>query len=327
MNMQKRFVWIIGILFLISSIFIVSAVINKISGAWHSGTNFDFVSNGIKHIIPSQKEYLGDYYTPHTYSLPTGIINYIPPSHGHNVDKIWVSVNGIESDLLTALKTPKRLCSKTGVSSYKSGPSDKSIPYHLASEIEFDSTKSLQDAIDEGFFCYDYFWKTSDWGACTSDGKRRRIVGCYIRELITDKLIDDAFCIESKPITEENCPYSWVVSNWGNCISQCCGWGKQSRTVSCKYIDGSVVSNSLCEWSAPPSSERDCVSDDTCNWNIESGELFHAASDGCRNWGYQACDFLWPDCSNPCERSKCISYAGFWQNGVYGCKYKETECT
>ena len=77
-------------------------------------------------------------------------VNYMD-NPGHNAAQIWVKVGNKQNTLLNALKSgPNGLCpGKSLVSSSSNRPA----VYHLASEIDLDSGKTLQKAIDDGDFC------------------------------------------------------------------------------------------------------------------------------------------------------------------------------
>lgn len=136
---------IILIVLIIAAVSVYAAT-DKTQG-WHTGEQFSIQVSGLEKTLqlaisqgvlkePSTRTYSNTY--------------YVPTPVGHSADSIYVSVNGVQSTLLTALATTNGLCS-SGTASYT--PIDLG---HYANQIEVvvaEVTMSFQDAIDAGTFC------------------------------------------------------------------------------------------------------------------------------------------------------------------------------
>jgi len=73
---------------------------------------------------------------------------------GHGADEIWVSVKDGEMNLIQALSSTNKLCPNPSKPiTYTSSPTDKTKPYHYATEIQLSSGKTFQEAINDGDFC------------------------------------------------------------------------------------------------------------------------------------------------------------------------------
>jgi len=88
------------------------------------------------------------------------------PSLGHNASEIWISIkeNGVRKEMLLkdAFSSARNLCGDTDFSGYTNSPSP-STKYHLATQVEVATGKSLQDAINAKELLY-----TNNYGvACT----------------------------------------------------------------------------------------------------------------------------------------------------------------
>ncbi len=85
----------------------------------------------------------------HTYSSISSL------SMGqHDASQVWVSVKDGEMTLLQALQSTNKLCSNlSNPITYSSSPSDKSKPYHFATEVIGFTAGNFQQAINAGAFC------------------------------------------------------------------------------------------------------------------------------------------------------------------------------
>ncbi|MCL5018561.1 MAG: hypothetical protein M1416_02215 [Candidatus Pacearchaeota archaeon] len=179
--LKKRFICLAFFFILAVSVF-VFAVVDK-TNRWHSSTA------DITLLIDSSEKTLqtaidsGLLFGSHTYSVSSS-----SPAGGHNADKIWVSVQDGEMNLIQALTSSNSLCPANPLIIQYTGPADKSNAYHYATEIEVtisDSPMSLQDAIDSGELCYS--WENwiqklaiaKEWRgvAMSSDGRYQTVGG------------------------------------------------------------------------------------------------------------------------------------------------------
>jgi len=118
--------------------------ISYTSAANHSASNV-FVNVGTTKtsLDSSASNFIGT----HTYSSVSTLIG-----GEHDASEIRVYVKDGEMTLLDALKSTNKLCPKTS-SSVPTAPADKSKAYHLATEINLASGKTLQKAINDGNLC------------------------------------------------------------------------------------------------------------------------------------------------------------------------------
>ena len=112
--------------------------------------------------------------------------------------------------------------------------------------------------------CATYSWSSGLWGACSvtcGSGWQYRAVACRASSGLS---VSESFCSGTKPLTYQqcsdgNCPssvtYSWQLGTWSSCPVRC-GWGVQSRAVSCRGSDGSIVADGAsCATTAPASTQ------------------------------------------------------------------------
>ena len=150
---KKRLINMLFIFFiLILEIIMVNAasgIVNK-TKSWHPENNITISVDGNEvnlHQVINRRFFTEN----HNYSVSSSAL-----FQGHNLDEIWVSVNGNEKSLMQFLLLRYGLCGNSKTL-YYTGPNNKSKPYHYATEIEItiDSSKmSLQDAIDSRTFCH-----------------------------------------------------------------------------------------------------------------------------------------------------------------------------
>ncbi len=134
---------IVGLLILIIGIFFISAIL--ITNNWHDASNILVEVDGFS--MDLQEAITNDAFVDG--ATASGITEV--PVLGHNFNEIWVSVDGDEKTLESALSRPFGLCGSIPTIQYLSNPS--SLAYHFANEIEVFSGTSLQDTIDNGVFC------------------------------------------------------------------------------------------------------------------------------------------------------------------------------
>lgn len=161
-------------------------------------------------------------------------IDATPIIGGHNASEIWVKVRPSlynmyteEMTLLQALKTAWGLCPAYDITNTTySGPTNRTTAFHYATEIEVTIdgvTTTLQDAINGGTFCWNYYWATGEWtgGAGCGTITQTRTVNCIQSD--TGAIVDDSKCTEIKPATSQSyyhqCYWTYVGS------TDVCCWG------------------------------------------------------------------------------------------------------
>ncbi|XP_031824432.1 ADAMTS-like protein 2 [Sarcophilus harrisii] len=149
-------------------------------------------------------------------------------------------------------------------------------------------------------------WELSEWSECSArcggQGTMRREVRCSL---------GPSLCNEStRPVGEKDClgppcDRQWTVSDWGPC-SGACGEGRMSRIISCRNLEGKVISGSQCDLATKPLAVYPCG-----GWNCPA------------HWVEQA----WEQCNVSCGRGikvRRVLCAGL-ENGVYR-EYPEGHC-
>lgn len=190
------------VLFLVVTLFIsliASTGVDK-TKVYHNSTNISIGIDGINQtldtITPSNFVFFS-----HVYS---SVLSLNP---GHNFNQIWVSVKEGEMNLFAALQSTGKLCPANPIkTNYTSSPTDKSQPYHYATEIQLSSGKNLQEAIDAGDLC-DYSWYTNSTSCNVSCGGG--IQTTYCRNKLGAQ-VADSYCSGTKPSTI--------------CNTQACAW-------------------------------------------------------------------------------------------------------
>lgn len=116
-----------------------------------------------------------------------------------------------------------------------------------------------------------YSWTVGSFGGCSvscGGGTQTRTVTCTRND---GRIMAEAFCADagSKPATSQYCnlhpcySYSWNTGPWSGCSSPC-GSGAQSRSVSCRRNDGTLMSDGYCSGSRPATSQY--CNGGTCRW-------------------------------------------------------------
>ncbi|MCK5043814.1 hypothetical protein KAR52_02330 [Candidatus Pacearchaeota archaeon] len=143
MHIKKRYINVIlSLLILIIGIFAVYAVVDK-TKAWHPADNILIDVGG--NPMTLQEAISNNVFVEGT---TTGYTSPAPTS-SHSDDEIWVSIDGSEKTLMSAIAITDGLCGSSPTTSYSSALN----PGHLANEIELSTGESFQDAIDNGDFC------------------------------------------------------------------------------------------------------------------------------------------------------------------------------
>ncbi|NXG89768.1 ATL2 protein, partial [Stercorarius parasiticus] len=149
-------------------------------------------------------------------------------------------------------------------------------------------------------------WELSEWSECSArcgmQGTMKREVRCSV---------EASLCNESqKPSSEKACTgppcgRRWTTSDWGPC-SGSCGEGRMSRFITCRNLEGKVISNSQCDPATKPLAVHPC-GDKNCP----------------AHWVEQE----WDQCNASCGRgmkTRVVLCAGL-ENGVYR-EYPEKRC-
>ncbi|VVB82298.1 Uncharacterised protein [uncultured archaeon] len=231
--MKKRFEVYLILILLISILGIVKIdALTTSSGIWHDEGNISV----IKQSCPSgtclwssqwiQTNVKLKDITPlkNAISWTFNYLDYInaaPAIGGHSASQIWVKVRPTlanmyteEMTLLQALKTAWGLCAPDDITNLTySGPTNKTQAYHYGTEIAVTIdgiTESLQDAINNGVFCYNYYWATGTWSKSGGGGAddygscgtitQTRTVTCMRND---GTAMADSYCTEAKPATSQ----------------------------------------------------------------------------------------------------------------------------
>ncbi len=127
------------------------------------------------------------------------------------------------------------------------------------SDSEF-TTEGCEGA-DCGNGSLSFAWDSSDWSICDAacgGGTQTRTVICKDSDGTTTP---DGRCPGIKPATSQICnaqacvaDYTWLIGDWGTC-SKTCGGGTRSRSIICKYRDGSTAADSSCTLPKPATQE------------------------------------------------------------------------
>ncbi|XP_070560196.1 ADAMTS-like protein 1 [Ptychodera flava] len=126
--------------------------------------------------------------------------------------------------------------------------------------------------------CPVYSFEVGAWSECSATcgiSIRARTVEC--RELTSDTLVDDTFCLERnlvRPTSQEECVVpdcvEFTITAWGEC-SATCGTSVRTRTVTCVVLGtDTVVDEVQCTAAGivAPTSVEDCVVPDCHSYNV-----------------------------------------------------------
>lgn len=107
----------------------------------------------------------------------------------------------------------------------------------------------------------DFNWDISDWSSCDvacGGGTQTRTVVCRDTQ---GNVNPDGRCPGAKPATSQICnaqactsDYNWLIGEWGTC-SATCGGGTRSRSVLCKFTDGTTAADNRCPTPKPATQE------------------------------------------------------------------------
>ena len=124
-------------------------------------------------------------------------------------------------------------------------------------------------------------WSYSNWGSCSvtcGTGRMTRTAMCKIGY----RVVDDNQCNRSsKESLSKSCSSQcaeWVADGWSEC-STSCGGGKRTRLYCCE-LNGSKVSDWLCDSSLKPYSSEECNLHECPRWSIGSWKACSATCNG-----------------------------------------------
>ncbi|NXQ83690.1 ATL2 protein, partial [Nyctibius grandis] len=149
-------------------------------------------------------------------------------------------------------------------------------------------------------------WELSEWSECSArcgtQGTMKREVRCSVEAPLCDESRKPS---SEKVCTGPPCDRRWTASDWGPC-SGSCGEGRMSRFITCRNLEGKVISNSQCDPATKPLAVHPC-GDKNCP----------------AHWVEQE----WDQCDASCGRgmkTRVVLCAGL-ENGVYR-EYPEKRC-
>ncbi|NXV43823.1 ATL2 protein, partial [Uria aalge] len=149
-------------------------------------------------------------------------------------------------------------------------------------------------------------WELSEWSECSArcgtQGTMKREVRCSVEASLCDESQKPS---SEKACTGPPCDRRWTTSDWGPC-SGSCGEGRISRFITCRNLEGKVISNSQCDPATKPLAVHPC-GDKNCP----------------AHWVEQE----WDQCNASCGRgmkTRVVLCAGL-ENGVYR-EYPEKRC-
>ncbi|XP_060630427.2 ADAMTS-like protein 2 isoform X1 [Anolis sagrei] len=149
-------------------------------------------------------------------------------------------------------------------------------------------------------------WELSEWSECSArcggPGTMKREVRCSVEPNLCN---DSVRPISEKECSGPPCDRQWTVSDWGSC-SGLCGEGRMSRFVTCRNLEGKVISDSQCNPKTKPLAIYPC-GDKNCP----------------AHWVEQE----WDQCNATCGRGvkrRTVLCVGL-ENGLYR-EYPEEHC-
>jgi len=307
MNIKKVYVYsIIGLLILVTGIFIVNAVVD-LNKVWHSADEISVTINDFD--MTFQQAIDEEFLVAGTTSVPDHDYIITPLNPGHSASDILIEVDVYIMSLQDAINY--NVLSEGATRDYSTTISGSGHIFSTLHQIliTIDAEEmTLQDAIDNEKFCHINYGNT-----CGSELGDALCINLGITEC-------DGTCIGTSYKAEGTvCGTDMKCDGVGNCISTSIGecTPGDTRTKDCDYLDVTCrnyhdvtdTCDSLGFWTNPPCNSytnavkgifcenRDCYryecwSDGTCDRQT-------CTLNGC------SCDWDWRCCSDRCSWGEC----------------------
>uniref|UniRef100_A0A803TXU2 PLAC domain-containing protein n=1 Tax=Anolis carolinensis TaxID=28377 RepID=A0A803TXU2_ANOCA len=192
-------------------------------------------------------------------------------------------------------------------------------------------------------------WELSEWSECSArcggPGTMKREVRCSVEANLCN---DSVRPISQRECSGPPCDRHWTVSDWGSC-SGLCGEGRMSRFVTCRNLEGKVISDSQCNPKTKPLAiypcgDKNCPAHwveqewDQCNATCGRGVkrrtvLCVGLENGLyREYAEEHCDaFPKPDMQASCFKRPCSTwFSTSWSQCSKTCgtglRFREVKC-
>ncbi|KAJ8304409.1 hypothetical protein KUTeg_017992 [Tegillarca granosa] len=112
-------------------------------------------------------------------------------------------------------------------------------------------------------------WEIGEWGQCSvkcGTGVIRRSLNCVDS---AGNIVLKTLCSQPEPISSDSCDmgscdYHWFLSSWSTECSSSCGTSVITRQVHCASNTGKNISDSYCDQSRKPVSQKQCPTNQNC---------------------------------------------------------------